>query len=138
MELAVDELKQSFNRVGDIENFSKYKTFIMDLKVWLSASITYQESCLDAFENTTSSTDAGEDMKTLLKTSMRLSSNGLHGLQIFSALTDLNNPDPSRRHRRLLSFDALPILGHGDLELPSGMKLESENSSQSHCSSSQG
>ncbi|CAL9003326.1 unnamed protein product [Prunus brigantina] len=117
MELAVDELRQSFNRVGDIENFSKYKTFVMDLKVWLSASITYQESCLDAFENTTSSTDAGEEMKTLLKTSMRLSSNGLAMVsQIFSALTDLNNPDPSRR--RLLSFDGLPILGHGDLELP--------------------
>ncbi|CAB4285389.1 unnamed protein product [Prunus armeniaca] len=118
MELAVDELRQSFNRVGDIENFSKYKTFIMDLKVWLSASITYQESCLDAFENTTSSTDAGLEMKTLLKTSMRLSSNGLAMVsQIFSALTDLNNPDPSGR-RRLLSLDGLPILGHGDLEFP--------------------
>ncbi|KAB2621566.1 pectinesterase [Pyrus ussuriensis x Pyrus communis] len=117
MELALGELRQSLVRLGFIDDLTKFNEMLMDLKVWLSATITYQESCLDAFENTTSSTDAAEEMKNVLKTSMHLSSNALAMVsQVFSAFTDLNNPDPS--HRRLLQFDAFPVIGHSEFEDP--------------------
>ncbi|XP_068341549.1 putative pectinesterase/pectinesterase inhibitor 28 [Pyrus communis] len=116
MDLALSELRQSVVRLGYIDDFIKFNEMLVDLKVWLSATITYQESCLDAFENTTSSTDAAEEMKSVLNTSMHLSSNALAMVsQVFSAFTDLNNPDSS--HRRLLQFD-VPVIGHGEFEDP--------------------
>ncbi|KAM1095407.1 hypothetical protein FF1_010322 [Malus domestica] len=117
MDLALSELRQSLVRLGYIDDFTKFNEMLVDLKVWLSATITYQESCLDAFENTTSSTDAAEEMKSVLNTSMHLSSNALAMVsQVFSAFTDLNNPDSS--HRRLLQFDAFPVIGHSEFEDP--------------------
>ncbi|TQD82040.1 hypothetical protein C1H46_032390 [Malus baccata] len=117
MDLALSELRQSLVRLGYIDDFTKFNEMLVDLKVWLSATITYQESCLDAFENTTSSTDAAEEMKSVLNTSTHLSSNALAMVsQVFSAFTDLNNPDSS--HRRLLQFDAFPVIGHSEFEDP--------------------
>lgn len=56
-------------------NVSKMSEYMSDLKTWLSASITYQQTCLDGFENTTG--DSGEEMKKLLQLSGELTSNGL-------------------------------------------------------------
>ncbi|GAB2277371.1 hypothetical protein Dimus_012074 [Dionaea muscipula] len=71
---ATDDFRRSFNEVGQFE-FKSVDKILSNLKVWLSATITYQETCLDGFENTTG--DASEKMRELLKTSMELSSNGL-------------------------------------------------------------
>ncbi|XP_065863385.1 putative pectinesterase/pectinesterase inhibitor 28 [Euphorbia lathyris] len=46
-----------------------------NLKIWLSATITYQQTCINGFDNTTEK--AGEKMKGILLTSSQLSSNGL-------------------------------------------------------------
>lgn len=87
----------------------------MDLKIWLSAVITYQETCLDGFQNTTG--NAAEKMKKALQSSMHLSSNGLAMVsEISNMLTDLDIPGISKR--RLLSFDKpLPVLGHGEISV---------------------
>ena len=48
---------------------------LINLKVWLSGAITYEQTCLDGFENTTG--DAGAKMKLVLKTAQELTKNGL-------------------------------------------------------------
>lgn len=52
LENAVDDLKRSFDKVGEFD-ISKANEYAEDLKTWLSAVITNQETCIDAFENTT-------------------------------------------------------------------------------------
>ncbi|XP_051152830.1 pectinesterase-like [Andrographis paniculata] len=71
---AVDDLKRSVNQIGSFDP-SKADEIVEDLRTWLSAVITFEETCIDAFENTTG--DTGEKMKELLKMTKELSSNGL-------------------------------------------------------------
>ncbi|KAH6789436.1 hypothetical protein C2S51_004442 [Perilla frutescens var. frutescens] len=71
---AVDDLKTSFEKIGSFDA-AKAKENIMNLRVWLAAACNYQETCIDAFENTTG--NAGERMKKLLKRAKELSSNAL-------------------------------------------------------------
>ena len=83
--VALDTCKQLMNlSIGEFDrSIEKVKTFdlnnleniLVSLKVWLSGAITYQETCLDGFQNTTS--DASKKMKNILTTSMHLSSNAL-------------------------------------------------------------
>lgn len=96
MENAADDLKTSLEQLGEFD-ITRFDEMLMDLKIWLSATITYQETCLDGFQNTTG--DAAEKMKKALKTSMRLSSNGLAMVsEISSVFSDLQI-----NRRRLLS-----------------------------------
>ncbi|PIN12052.1 Pectinesterase [Handroanthus impetiginosus] len=74
LEDAVEDLKRSADKVGEFD-VSKVNEYVEDVKTWLSAVITYQETCIDAFENVTG--DNGEKMKNLLQTARELSSNGL-------------------------------------------------------------
>lgn len=48
---AIDDLKKSFKQVGEFE-LSKLNDYVANLRIWLSATITYQQTCLDGFENT--------------------------------------------------------------------------------------
>ncbi|KAM1442682.1 hypothetical protein PS2_010311 [Malus domestica] len=41
MDLALSELRQSLVRLGYIDDFTKFNEMLVDLKVWLSATITY-------------------------------------------------------------------------------------------------
>ncbi|KAL6503371.1 hypothetical protein OROGR_025294 [Orobanche gracilis] len=98
---AVDDLKRSIEKVGELDA-TKAHGYVEDLKTWLSAVITYQETCIDAFENTTG--DNGEKMKNLLKTARELSSNGLAMVtDITSLLSSLNLGSLSSSSRKLLS-----------------------------------
>ncbi|KAK1316611.1 putative pectinesterase/pectinesterase inhibitor 28 [Acorus calamus] len=98
MEYAVDDLKESIEKLGGFD-LSKLDKLVEDLNVWLSASITYQETCLDGFENTTG--DAGESMRKAMKTGMELSSNAL---AIVGGLSNiLGDMNLSFLNRRLLS-----------------------------------
>ncbi|KAL0393271.1 UNVERIFIED_CONTAM: putative pectinesterase/pectinesterase inhibitor 28 [Sesamum radiatum] len=74
LDTAIDDLRKSFNKVGEFDVLEANE-YIEDLKTWLSAVVTNQETCIDAFENTTG--DTGEKMKNLLKTAREMSSNGL-------------------------------------------------------------
>lgn len=49
---SIEDLKRSFAKVQDFDP-SKIDDYVEDVKTWLSGAITYQETCIDAFENTT-------------------------------------------------------------------------------------
>ncbi|KAK4717168.1 hypothetical protein R3W88_015506 [Solanum pinnatisectum] len=88
LDVAIDDVRRSFDEIGMFDS-NKLKDYADDLKTWLSASITYQETCLDAFENTTGET--GEKIKKLLKNAGELTSNGLAMVSSFDqVLMDLN------------------------------------------------
>ncbi|KAF8394600.1 hypothetical protein HHK36_020814 [Tetracentron sinense] len=110
MDYAIDDLQNSFERLGGFD-ISKFDDLLGDLKIWLSAAITYQETCLDGFENTTS--NAGESMRKALKTAGELTSNSLAIVtDISSVLTSLQVPILSRR---LLSEESeLPVPDNGE------------------------
>ncbi|KAK3017987.1 hypothetical protein RJ639_002744, partial [Escallonia herrerae] len=104
--IAVDDLKRSFDKVGSFD-VSKLDDYVDDLKTWLSGVITYQETCLDGFENITG--DAGEKMKKLLKTSGELSSNGLAMVsELSKLLKSFQIPNLSRRLLQETSDDEVP------------------------------
>ncbi|XVF38755.1 hypothetical protein REPUB_Repub20aG0129100 [Reevesia pubescens] len=111
MDYAIDDLKNSFNQLGAFD-ISKLDEYVENLKIWLGGAITYQQTCLDGFLNTTG--EAGEKMKALLKTSKELTSNGLAMVsEISSILNNLNIPnvgkiDTTGAERRLLSEDGFP------------------------------
>lgn len=71
---AIDDLKISFKEVGDFD-ISQLDEYLGNLKIWLSATVTYQQTCLDGFDNTTG--PAGDKMKEILTLSSQLTSNGL-------------------------------------------------------------
>nr|GMD21216.1 pectinesterase-like [Ipomoea batatas] len=73
LDLSIRDLKRSSHKVEGSTTMNAEEGNI--LRIWLSAAITFEETCLDAFENTTG--DTGEKMKHLLKTAMELTSNAL-------------------------------------------------------------
>ncbi|XP_047324469.1 putative pectinesterase/pectinesterase inhibitor 28 [Impatiens glandulifera] len=72
-----------------------------NLKTWLSAAMTYQETCLDGFENTTG--DAGEKMQKILKLGMQLTNNGLAMVTEISKALSSAGMEGGMSRRRLLS-----------------------------------
>lgn len=108
MQYAIGDLQNSFEQLGEFD-ITKFDDLLADLKIWLSAAITYQETCLDGFQNTTG--DSGEKMRKALKSAMELTSNGLAMVtEISSVLNTLNIP---LSKRRLLSND-IPVMGHDE------------------------
>ncbi|KAL5852355.1 hypothetical protein ACOSQ3_007473 [Xanthoceras sorbifolium] len=96
MESAIDDMENSFDKMGTFDLY-KLGEYVHELRIWLSGAITFEESCLDEFENITNS-EAGEKMKQILQASRELTSNGLAMVTgISSILTSLNTK------RRLLS-----------------------------------
>lgn len=95
LKTAVNDLERSVQKMAHFEA-SKMDEYVADLKTWLSGAIDYQETCIDAFQNTTG--DAGEKMKSLLKTSSEVSSNGLAMVtELNSMLSSLHIPGFQRR-----------------------------------------
>jgi len=102
LEYSIDDIKESFEKIGAFD-VSKLDDYTEDLKVWLSGAITYEQTCLDGFENTTG--DAGERMKAVLKTSQELTKNGLAMVsEISKFLAELQI---SGLNRRLLSEEEI-------------------------------
>ncbi|KAA8527428.1 hypothetical protein F0562_034857 [Nyssa sinensis] len=101
LDYSIADLQRSFEKLGNFE-ISKLDAYLADLKTWLSGAVTYQQTCLDGFENTTG--DSGEKMKKLLKTAGELTSNGLAMVSQFSTiLQNLGVPGLGGVSRRLLS-----------------------------------
>ena len=107
MTYSINELQKSFNQIDKLD-VSKFDKMLADLKIWLSATITNQQTCLDGFRNTT--TKAGEKMQKALNISMQLSRNGLAiATELSAALKQLEIQGVSRR---LLQEGELPVIGH--------------------------
>jgi len=99
LDYAIDDLKTTFDRLGGFE-MTNFKTAVDDLRTWLSSALTYQETCLDGFEDDTT-TDAADKMRKALNSSQELTENILAIVDEFSkTLASLDLPG---FHRRLLA-----------------------------------
>lgn len=97
MDLSIGEFKRSLEKISrfDLDNLDY---ILNSLKIWLSGAITYQYTCLDGFNHTSS--EAGKNMKNMLTSSMHLSSNAL---AIISELADtVSHMNLTRDARRLV------------------------------------
>ncbi|KAJ0035300.1 hypothetical protein Pint_24470 [Pistacia integerrima] len=103
LDSAIEDLNTSYSKLGALD-FSKVDGYIQDVKVFLSGAATFQESCLDEFENVKG--DFGEKMRRLLNTSRELTSNGLAMMNEFSSV--LNSLNITSTKRQLLSRDEFP------------------------------
>ena len=107
LETAVEDLRRSIDEVGAFDA-TRVNEYVEDLKTWLSAVVTNQETCIDAFNET--SGNAGEKMRKLLATAKQMSSNGLamvtdvssmlHSLE-FGSSRKLLAEEPAYATRRL-------------------------------------
>ncbi|KAL4592944.1 hypothetical protein LXL04_005952 [Taraxacum kok-saghyz] len=52
LHVSIEDLKRSVDNVN-VSNLRKLKQSVIDLRVWLSGAVTWQETCIDAFDNTT-------------------------------------------------------------------------------------
>ncbi|KAF7805079.1 putative pectinesterase/pectinesterase inhibitor 28 [Senna tora] len=127
MQLSIDEFTRSLYSINSFD-FNNIDKILMNLKVWLSGAITYQDTCIQGFENTTS--PAGQKMKELLENAMHMSSNGLAIINdMANALASLNLTKQSRRllHHEddLTHAGDATVLRHGvhhNLQLPFWME----------------
>lgn len=105
LEYAIDDLTESFNRIGTFQ-MGKLDEFVNDLKIWLSGALTYEQTCLDGFENTTG--NAGERMQEFLKTAQQMTSNGLAIVTELSTILGTLQIPGMTAGRRLLDDGAAP------------------------------
>ncbi|XP_010434900.1 PREDICTED: putative pectinesterase/pectinesterase inhibitor 43 [Camelina sativa] len=74
MDDAIDDLRKTRDRFRGFL-FTRLPDFVEDLCVWLSGSITYQQTCIDGFEGIDS--EAAMMMERVLRKGQHLTSNGL-------------------------------------------------------------
>ncbi|KAL6519805.1 hypothetical protein OROMI_032699 [Orobanche minor] len=85
-----DSISDLQTTVDEMSTFdmTNFRILVDDIKTWLTGALTYQETCLDCFEDVRS--DAGVKMKELLELSRELTINGLalaNEISNFEALT---------------------------------------------------
>ncbi|KAJ8443513.1 hypothetical protein Cgig2_016996 [Carnegiea gigantea] len=105
---AMQDLQRSFEGLEEFE-WNRVTKVLAKMKSWLSATITYQETCLDGFENTTA--DAAKKVQEVLKLAMEMSSNGLAIIMDMSQLIGSIDVAAFNR-RRLLSYSGPRVGGH--------------------------
>ncbi|KAJ8538858.1 hypothetical protein K7X08_033987 [Anisodus acutangulus] len=112
---AIYDLNRSYNKFGvfDINHIGHWAT---DMQIWLSGAVTYQETCLDGFEDT--SGDAGKKMRMALNASMKLTSNALAMITMLSSLFPSLNFEAFNFNRRHLLYNDARVFGHGNELLP--------------------
>ncbi|KAJ0075215.1 hypothetical protein Patl1_33857 [Pistacia atlantica] len=104
---AVDRLKDSLSSMEVAEGEKLLSSSkIDDMKTWLSASITDQETCLDALDELNSThygnSSIPKDIRTAMENSTQFASNSLAiGTKIVTLLSQVKVPI----HRRLLGFE---------------------------------
>ncbi|KAJ4753637.1 Pectinesterase [Rhynchospora pubera] len=114
LQYAIEDIKTSFEKLGGFE-MTNFQQATKDLKTWLSAALTYQDTCLEGFENTTG--DASQKMQESLQSTKELTTNILALVDEFSkqmanldlSFLDGNNNNNKRR-----------LLEEGEAEISSG------------------
>ncbi|KAH6819061.1 hypothetical protein C2S51_002664 [Perilla frutescens var. frutescens] len=108
---ATHDLERSINKLRRFD-LSDLDSFLSDMQIWLSGSVTYQETCLDGFEGVRG--DSGARMKQFLTVSMEMTSNALAMVTALSSIVtsvitgQINNVNGGGHvvnNRRLLLFD---------------------------------
>lgn len=94
---SIDDVQRTFTRFDSFDLTSLHK-LADDLNTWLTGAATYQQTCLDAFENAKG--DAGVKMKQLLKVGGELTTDALAMVNEISEL--LSPAKTSGLNRRLL------------------------------------
>ncbi|ESQ55858.1 hypothetical protein EUTSA_v10024582mg [Eutrema salsugineum] len=74
MDDAIDDLRKTRDKFG-VFLFTRFSDFVEDLLVWLSGSITFQQTCIDGFEGIDS--EAAVIMERVMRKGQILTSNGL-------------------------------------------------------------
>ncbi|WVZ67160.1 hypothetical protein U9M48_016280 [Paspalum notatum var. saurae] len=114
LEYAIDDLKSSFDKLGGFE-MTNFRKAVDDLKTWLSAALTYQDTCLDGFMNATT-TEASAKMQKALNASQELTEDILAVVDQFA--DTLGGLSIGRR---------LLVLGGDDGMMPSSSWMSSES-----------
>ncbi|KAL3629684.1 hypothetical protein CASFOL_026906 [Castilleja foliolosa] len=110
---AANDLQRSLTKFSEFD-LTNFDSIMNDLKIWLSGAITYQETCLDGFDDVEG--DAGEKMRQFLTKGMQMSSNGLAMINEISSVF-MSISATTFNSRRLLSSEST-IIGHDDEEIP--------------------
>ncbi|XP_078447032.1 putative pectinesterase/pectinesterase inhibitor 21 [Wolffia australiana] len=106
LDYAIDDLRSSVAQLGSID-LANLNRAVEDIKIWLSAAITYEETCLDGFENTTG--DAGDGMRRAMNASMALTQNTLAIVNdVSSVLASFKLPFFSRKLLLSAEEEGLP------------------------------
>ncbi|XP_073128063.1 pectinesterase-like [Henckelia pumila] len=95
---SIDDLQRTFDRMDSFDT-NGYKIFVDDIKTWLTGALTFQETCLDCFEDVKG--DEGTTMRQLLRVARELAINGLALIEDLTHLIFSN--EPGMGGRRLLS-----------------------------------
>ncbi|KAL3623981.1 hypothetical protein CASFOL_032797 [Castilleja foliolosa] len=109
---AANDLQRTLSKFSEFD-LTNIDGFMSDLKIWLSGAITYQETCLDGFNDVEG--DAGEKMRQFLTKGMQMSSNGLAMVNEVSSVFQ-SIAATTFKSRRLLSSEST-VVGHDD-EIP--------------------
>lgn len=83
---AIEDLKKCINHGFSVDQID---VFVEDLRVWLSGSIAFQQTCMDSFEEIKS--NLMQDMLNIFQTSKELSSNSLAMVTSISTLLPNSN-----------------------------------------------
>ncbi|KFK38146.1 hypothetical protein AALP_AA3G075300 [Arabis alpina] len=106
---AIDDLRKSFDRGFSLARIEGY---VEDLRVWLSGSIAFQQTCIDSFEEIKS--NLLQEMINIFKTSRELTSNslamvtGMSTLLPNSNITGLTGVLASYARKLLSTEDGIP------------------------------
>ncbi|KAL1191791.1 putative pectinesterase/pectinesterase inhibitor 43 [Cardamine amara subsp. amara] len=110
MDDAIEDLRKTRDKFG-LFLFTRLSDFVEDLLVWLSGSVTYQQTCIDGFIGIDS--DAAIVMEKVMRKGQHLTSNGLAiASNLDSLLKTFRIPFPFLKSRR----DRLGIMGLGSSE----------------------
>ncbi|CAL5184363.1 unnamed protein product [Lathyrus oleraceus] len=113
MDDAIDGVNKSVGELDTVD-FNKLSDFVFDLQVWMTATLTDQQTCLDTFEKVNKK--GSQRLAEVMNTSMSLSKTAIDMLNSVSeVLKDFGQtPVGLHTHRRLLSdepekhFDSYP------------------------------
>ncbi|KAK1583738.1 hypothetical protein Q3G72_026472 [Acer saccharum] len=101
---SIRELKRSYMLLGE-SHIKDQKYLLEDLMTWLSATITYQETCLDGFDEKTTNS-AAKKMRETLNNSMELTRDAIAMVSIVNQVIDFQK-----------SKGNVSLLGHGSRRL---------------------